>query len=221
MSATGSGRPEKKIDPSTGPLAQFALDMKAARWRAGTPTYTEMSRRTGKSIGTLSEAALGESCPSWATLCSYLSACSVDPEDWRPRWEMLASEQQRLQAGLPVRYQQRKSMVRMMPENVTTLEEFILALRHLRAWHGNPPYKMIARRSGTPYTRGIAISTISTLLNPQREKWPSWSVVSAYLSSFEISSTEQMAWRRAWTDLAMARENEVFQVQERHLDLAA
>ncbi|WP_157852320.1 helix-turn-helix domain-containing protein [Kitasatospora sp. NRRL B-11411] len=186
------GRPEKLIDIMKGPLAQFGADLKMVRHRAGTPTYEVMAAETGLSVGALSEAALGESCPSWRTLSAYLRFCGVDPQDWRPRWEMLASAEQRLQAGFPVRREQRQAMLIMDPKNIRTIEDFVLGLWHLRCTSGYPPLKAIASRSN----RGI--STISTMLAPGRGKLPTLDLLESYLMAFDLPSAKIAEWRSAW-----------------------
>ena len=193
------GRPEKDIDSMDGSLAQFGIDLKHVRHRAGWPIYEEMSEKTGVALGALSQAALGESCPSWRTLVAYLEYCGEDPEVWRPRWEMLASPAQRLQAGFPVRADQRRAVQIMRPENIRTVAEFALGLRHLRALQGQPPLKVIAR------TTGHGISTISGLLNCKDGKLPTFDLTMAYLKTFELGTAELKAWRSAWSELkAMA-----------------
>ncbi|MEV0192361.1 hypothetical protein AB0I39_27995 [Kitasatospora purpeofusca] len=176
-----------------GPLAQFGLDLKAVRWRAGTPSYRDMAQTTGLSIGVLSEAALGESCPSWQTLCAYLRFCGVDPQDWRPRWEMLASPQQRIQAGCPVRADQRRAVSIMEPEDVRTVADFVVGLRHLRYLNDNPPLKHIASETH----RGI--STISELLAPGRVRLPPIDLAIAYVRALDPAAVPR--WRKAWHEL--------------------
>ncbi|GGP01182.1 hypothetical protein [Wenjunlia tyrosinilytica] len=102
-------------------------------------TLEQLAERTQLSVSTLATAALGQQCPSWSTLRSYLIACREDADDWRPRWEMLASEYQRLQAGMPERLEQRRVVLQMTPDRVRTVADLKLALRHLRAREGNPP----------------------------------------------------------------------------------
>lgn len=205
-----TGRPEKTIDPACGPLGQFALDLKAVRRRRGM-TLQQLARESGLSIATLSTAALGEACPSWSTTSAYLTACRETPDDWRPRWEMLACEYQRLQAGLPERPEQRRAVLQMTPDQVRTVQDLKLALRHLRAREGNPPYKFIAHR---PNPQGkIAISTISVLLSPRNDRLPTYEVLTVFLAAFGIrhTSPSYADWRAAWSRLAMAAETERFQ----------
>jgi hypothetical protein len=76
------GRLEKHLDPQTGPLAQFASELRDLRRLVGTPTYREMSRAAGYSPSALSAAASGASLPSTGVLSAYVKACGGDIEEW-------------------------------------------------------------------------------------------------------------------------------------------
>lgn len=82
-------RPEKPIDPTSGPLQQFAFDLRRLRDAAGTPSYRAMAMRTGTSPTTLSEAASGNRRPSLNVLLSYVAVCGGDRSHWRQRWQEL------------------------------------------------------------------------------------------------------------------------------------
>ncbi|MFI9835245.1 helix-turn-helix domain-containing protein [Streptomyces sp. NPDC051913] len=208
-----TGRPEKSIDPTSGPLGQLALDLKAVR-RRSTLTLAQLATHTGLSVATLSAAALGQECPSWQTLRAYLAACGEDADDWRPRWEMLASEHQRLQAGVPERPEQRRVVLQMTPDRVRTVQDLKLALRHLRAREGNPPYKSISRR---PNLQGsIAISTISVLLSPKNDRLPTLEVLMVFLAALGIRhhTAEFRRWLDAWHRLAMNAQTNLFGRQQ-------
>lgn len=87
------GRPEKPVDPPEGPVAEFALQLRARRRDAGL-TYWQMTRRAHYSVPALSLAASGRQRPSWEVTKAYLLACNT-PHDqidgaWRKRWERLA-----------------------------------------------------------------------------------------------------------------------------------
>ncbi|MFE2716976.1 helix-turn-helix domain-containing protein [Streptomyces mirabilis] len=218
-----TGRPEKSIDPTSGPLGQLALDLKSVRRRRAL-TLEQMAEHTGLSAATLSSAALGEACPSWSTVRAYVTACGEDPDDWRPRWEMLASEPQRLQAGMPQRPEQRHAVLQMTPDRVRTVQDLKLALRHLRAREGNPPYKSITHR---PNPDGkIAVSTISVLISPRNNRLPTIEVLTVFLAAFGIRHIHPAfaAWRAAWTRLAMAEESartEPFAAKTDHFETGA
>ena len=80
-------RPERPIDPGSGPVAQFAHALRELRNRAGCPTYREMQDRSGVSYASLSRAAAGRRLPTWSVTCGFVLACCGDPDEWKPRWE--------------------------------------------------------------------------------------------------------------------------------------
>ncbi|MER8041619.1 hypothetical protein [Streptomyces sp. NPDC094032] len=91
------GRPEKELDPTAGPVAGFAHELRALRREAGGPSYRELARRAGYSVTALSQAAAGEKLPTLPVALAYVAACGADPREWEPRWH--AAEAERL-AGL-------------------------------------------------------------------------------------------------------------------------
>src|SRR5256886_8095901 len=86
------GRHERPIDPSAGPLAAFAYDLRELRRAAGSPSYRELARRTHYSDTTLSTAANGTTLPSREVTMAFVQACGGDVDQWRSRWEALRSQ---------------------------------------------------------------------------------------------------------------------------------
>ncbi|MFF1379297.1 hypothetical protein [Streptomyces sp. NPDC058308] len=87
------GRREKPIDPATGPVARFAVELRKLREEAGGIAYRALAERTGYSITALSRAAAGERLPSLALTLSYAKACGGDEQDWERRWRAAAREE--------------------------------------------------------------------------------------------------------------------------------
>lgn len=85
-------RPERALDPSAGPVQQFAFDLRAAREKAGSPKYLAMARATGRSKTALTEAAGGDHLAKWETVEAYLTACGQDPSAWIERWEQVRAQ---------------------------------------------------------------------------------------------------------------------------------
>lgn len=85
-------RPERLLDPTAGPVQEFAAALRVVRERAGSPKYLQMARTTGRSRTALAEAAGGDHLPTWETVEAYLSACGEDPDPWLPRWERLQDD---------------------------------------------------------------------------------------------------------------------------------
>ncbi|WP_405721078.1 helix-turn-helix domain-containing protein [Streptomyces sp. NBC_01537] len=93
------GRPERPVDPDAGPVQRFAHELRLLRQKAGSPSYREMSQRTGVSVTTLSRAAAGERLPSAAVAQAYVRACDADPGEWETRWKEAAEEAAGAQAA--------------------------------------------------------------------------------------------------------------------------
>lgn len=85
-------RTERDLDPSGGPLAAFAAELRKLRVEAGSPKYLQMARCTGRSRTALAEAAGGDHLPTWETVEAYIRACGRDPVPWLTRWEQVRDE---------------------------------------------------------------------------------------------------------------------------------
>lgn len=79
-------RGEKPIDMSRGPVAQFAVELRELRKRAGGPPYRELAERTRYTQSVLSKAASGEKLPTWAVVHAFVEACDGDLACWEMRW---------------------------------------------------------------------------------------------------------------------------------------
>ncbi|MEU4192922.1 helix-turn-helix transcriptional regulator [Kribbella sp. NPDC026611] len=81
-------RREREIDPSVGPVAEFAYRLRQARRRSGL-TYRELADRTPYSHAHLVRAAKGDQLPSWLVARAYLAACGVTGPQNLKLWEQL------------------------------------------------------------------------------------------------------------------------------------
>lgn len=79
------GRPPRKVSPTAGPAARFALELRALREQAGSLPYWKMARRCRVSKSALAEAAVGRQIPSERVLDAYVSVCGGDLNWWRAR----------------------------------------------------------------------------------------------------------------------------------------
>lgn len=93
------GRREQPLDPTSGPVARLACELRKLRQEAGTPTYRMMAGRVHYSTATLAQAAAGDRLPSLAVTLAYVQACGGDREHWRRRWEGISEEVARGIAG--------------------------------------------------------------------------------------------------------------------------
>jgi transcriptional regulator with XRE-family HTH domain len=72
------GRKEKPLDPSSGPLGEFADSLRSLRAEAGV-TYRQMAAATHYSASALARAANGNVRPSWDLVLAYVAACGSLP----------------------------------------------------------------------------------------------------------------------------------------------
>jgi WD40 repeat protein len=87
-----AGRPERRLDPQDGPVARFALELRALRERAGLPSYRRMAARAHFSHTALSEAAGGSRLPSVEVTLAFVRACDGDVAEWERRWRAVSAE---------------------------------------------------------------------------------------------------------------------------------
>lgn len=65
----------------------FAAQLRELRASVGSPSFREMSRRSGAiSYTTLHDAVQGIRLPSWATTAEFVKACGADPATYRSQW---------------------------------------------------------------------------------------------------------------------------------------
>jgi transcriptional regulator with XRE-family HTH domain len=155
-------RPRRNDTAITGKNARLARQFKELR--GDDRPLRELSKLTRLSIATLSRVTDPTSCPSWKTTVEYLTAFGEDPDEWRPQWEMCATERQRRAAGVPADPTQRAAYQRLLPKYVLSLHDCAVGLRDLRLWRGNPPYKQMVSRA-TAADAPVAQATISDVLN--------------------------------------------------------
>src|SRR5216683_1804790 len=86
-----AGRPQRPLDPASGPAAAFACALRELRAEAGNPSYRELARRALFVPSVLSTAASGSVFPSLRVTLAFVRACGGDAEEWRRRWEAVAA----------------------------------------------------------------------------------------------------------------------------------
>ncbi|MDH6553331.1 hypothetical protein [Streptomyces sp. SAI-041] len=86
------GRRERPLDPTEGPVARFAHELRTLRQQAGGPTYRAMAERAHYSTATLAQAAAGDRLPSLQVTLAYVAACGGDLDEWQRRWQQAADE---------------------------------------------------------------------------------------------------------------------------------
>jgi NB-ARC domain len=84
------GRPERPLD-GTGPIAEFAHDLRELRNRAGNPSYRELARTALYVPSVLSSAASGHRLPTLAVTLAFVGACGGNQAVWEQRWREIAT----------------------------------------------------------------------------------------------------------------------------------
>src|ERR1700691_496159 len=69
------GRPEKPVDPSSGPRARLAQELRDLRTNCAVPTLKILADYVGVDQRRLGEAARDGSRPSWHAVESYVQGC--------------------------------------------------------------------------------------------------------------------------------------------------
>lgn len=85
-------RPERLLDPTAGPLEEFAHGLRALRRQAGNPSYRSMAKRAHYSVATLSEAARGLHKPTLKVTLAYVAACDGETAVWTRHWYRVSRE---------------------------------------------------------------------------------------------------------------------------------
>ena len=75
------GRPERPLDPESGPQQLFASQLRQLREHAGRPTYRAMTAVVNYSAPALSRAAAGERFPPLDATLAFVRACGGDGAD--------------------------------------------------------------------------------------------------------------------------------------------
>lgn len=86
------GRPERPLDPTAGPIAAFAHELRVLRSRAGNASYRELARAAHFAPSVLSSAASGRRLPTLAVTLAFVSACGGDRLAWERRWRSIAGK---------------------------------------------------------------------------------------------------------------------------------
>ncbi|HET6708093.1 helix-turn-helix domain-containing protein, partial [Amycolatopsis sp.] len=86
------GRPERPLDPTAGPVAAFAHELRVLRNQAGKAGYRELARAAHFAPSVLSTAASGRRLPTLAVTLAFVAACGGDRGAWERRWRSVAQE---------------------------------------------------------------------------------------------------------------------------------
>jgi WD40 repeat protein/DNA-binding XRE family transcriptional regulator len=204
-------RLESPIDPRTGPLAEFAMELRQLRERAGV-TYRALAERAHCSASALCQAANGRRLPTWEITRAFVEGCGEDQQQWQVRWQAVADEigvtsdpdsattTSPGRDGDDPRADLLNGDIRPL-SSITTPQDFHLALRVLRTRVGNPSLRELSGLARKHGDHILARSTLADVL-ARTHRLPSWDVVEAFLSACEVQVTEVDSWKSVWGRVA-------------------
>jgi hypothetical protein len=77
-----AGRPQRPVDPDSGPVAKLAWELRELRARAGSPSYRTLAKKAHYAASTLADAAKGNRLPTLEVTLAYVLACGEDAATW-------------------------------------------------------------------------------------------------------------------------------------------
>ncbi|MFF7603267.1 ATP-binding protein [Streptomyces mirabilis] len=89
-----------------------------------------------------------------------------------------------------------------MPQDDMGVADFVRGLRSIKFWAGDPSLEVLYRRTG------VATSTLSDALNPQRRRLPSLELVRSLVRACGANAIQAAQWERAWRS-ARARDSRI------------
>ncbi|MFG1913024.1 helix-turn-helix domain-containing protein [Kribbella sp. NPDC048928] len=157
-------RTESDLDPTTGPVAEFASYLRNQRKRAGI-TYRELAARTVRpdtkrpySHAHMVRAAKGDELPSWPVAKAYLVGCGISSPRFLRLWEALWDAANSAVAAIKDPDHGNSGSL----QHVTTLLGFGEHLRALSERSGLPTLRALEDKTGIPK------STLSEWFKGQR-----------------------------------------------------
>ncbi|MGH3896867.1 MAG: helix-turn-helix domain-containing protein [Pseudonocardiaceae bacterium] len=205
-------RPENAIDPRTGPLAEFAMELRQLRERAGV-TYRELAQRAHCSPSALCQAASGRRLPTWEITRAFVAGCGGDQQQWQARWQAVADETgvnstTTTSPGLADPPDPSALPSGDLPalSAITSTQDFHLALRALRTRAGNPSLRDLSVLARKHSGHNLARSTLADVLT-RTDRLPSWDVVEAFLSACDVQGSEVDCWKSVWARVKSIRDS--------------
>lgn len=190
-----AGRPEQPLLPSAGPLHGLAHELRNLRRRKGL-TYRDLAADTGLPLSTLRDAASGKSVPKWRVAETFATCCDGDLQQIRALWDHAYAA-----VGRPPRLDERNPNADAPglpdPATASTPEQFVVLMRRLRIWAGNPSLKTLNQRSGGFLLPPATVSeTLRRPRLPQRRE-----LLVAYVRACGLNDEQACVWERAWASL--------------------
>ena len=199
------------LRPDDGPVARFALELRALRDEAGfdAPTVDSIAAKHHIPRSTLYAALRGRRVPTRPILAALVNSWGGDPAEWLSKRASVEAELEamrpsaarRVQSSSATKPASRPAVTSTSQQDVprTSAEEalanFAQALRDLRLNAGQPSLRQIASR-GRYSNNWVSPSTLSEMLRGKRV--PSWASTMALVEALEGDIGE---WRNRWTEL--------------------
>ncbi|GHG56326.1 transcriptional regulator [Streptomyces griseocarneus] len=204
------------LDSADGPLARFALELRALRDAAGfdAPTVDQIAVRSHIPRSTLYAALRGLRVPTRPVLGALVTAWDGDPVEWLMKRTATEAELERERSRrrpVPVPGPRRAPdgpAVEPTPlpgqsgiGPTRGAADFAAALRHLRHTAGAPSLRQIARRIHTndALPAVVSPSTLSDVFRGRRI--PRWDVLRSVVWALDGNEQE---WLRRWQDVQSA-----------------
>lgn len=180
---TAMGRRESPLHGTSPARLALAAALREARRQAGSPPYADLARTADYSATWLSKAASGTELPSWEVTAAYATACGVDPETLRSRWQAAAAETYNIGSAPD-------------PTAITTHQQLAEALQALMRLRGLTSLRALESQTkkiapGRPLSR----STLGRILSGQQ--MPSTEALSTFVRACGESATAQQRWLAA------------------------
>jgi hypothetical protein len=198
-------RTKNPIDPAlTGPVANFARDLRELRDRAGNPSYDVMARTGHGSKSNLSTADQGRKLPTRETLHAYVKGCGGSDHDLH-RLEVRRAQIQGQLSGEPPspagRGRRRRGSVDDLPDPhaITSLPALLDHLRLIKEWAGKPTFKDLEEHAEA---QGLYLprSTAGDML--KKERLPKLDTLQAFLTVCGVPDEHRSALAHVHQGLA-------------------
>ncbi|MEV6527459.1 helix-turn-helix domain-containing protein [Longispora sp. NPDC051575] len=195
-------RPEKKIDPCSGPIAAFAVELRELRRAAGEPPYKAMAKSVNFSSSALSKAAAGDRLPTWDVTSAYVRACGGQVAAWKDRWAQAHSGHSPLNLFGPVQ-------VKLLPDDLmpgparpraTPVHELADIAGQLDAYrqHARLSWRALAARTKESADASLHLSS-STLYDALiKRRRPTLPLTLRVAELCGATPDELADWERAW-----------------------
>lgn len=216
-------RRPSRLDPEDGPLARFALDLRALRDAAGfeAPSVDQIAARTHIPRSTLYAALRGRRLPTRPVLGALVTAWGGDAWEWLARRTVTEAELEKVRAPessrtrvtppaepkappVPVREQAGDERLEAAMQDISA------RLRMLRTEAGAPSLRQLSTKitEDPEFPGSIGPSTLSDLFGGSRV--PKWPVLEAVVRALGGDARQ---WMPVWEKLVMLRETQALTAQ--------